>query len=53
MGHHWLTLVFAMGWVLLPRVASVQAAETRTPGDQSSNLVGRVERLLRRTHAFH
>jgi uncharacterized protein YkwD len=52
MGHHWLTLVFAMGWVLLPQVASAQAADRRTAGDQSPNLTDVVERLIRRTHAF-
>jgi uncharacterized protein YkwD len=52
MGHHWLTLVFAMGWVLLPQVASVQAADTRTAGAQSPDLADVVERLISRTHAF-
>jgi uncharacterized protein YkwD len=50
--HTWLTLVFAMGWVLLPRAASAQAAETRTAGDKSPNLTDVVERLISRTHAF-
>jgi uncharacterized protein YkwD len=50
--HTWLTLVFAMGWVLLPQVASVQGAETRTAGAQSPDLAGVVERLISRTHAF-
>jgi uncharacterized protein YkwD len=50
--HTWLTLVFAMGWGLLPQVASVQGAETRTAGAQSPDLAGVVERLISRTHAF-
>jgi hypothetical protein len=52
MRHHWLTLVFAMGWALLLRAASMKAAETRTAGDQSPNLTDVVERLISRTHAF-
>jgi uncharacterized protein YkwD len=52
MVHPWLTLVFAMGWVLLPQVASVQAADTRTAGAQSPDLTDVVERLTSRTHAF-
>ena len=52
MRHHWRTLVFAMGWVLPPQVASVQAAETRTAGAQSPDLADVVERLSSRTHAF-
>jgi uncharacterized protein YkwD len=52
MGYHWLTLVFAVGWALLPRAASAQAAETRTAGDQSPNLAAVVERLVGRTNAF-
>jgi uncharacterized protein YkwD len=52
MGHHWLTLVFAMGWVLLPQVASVQAADRRTAGDQSPDLADVVERLISHTNTF-
>jgi uncharacterized protein YkwD len=52
MGHQWLTLVFAIGWALLPRVASAQAAELRTAGDQSPDLADVVERLISRTNAF-
>jgi uncharacterized protein YkwD len=52
MVYTWLTLVFAMGWVLLPQAASAQAAETRTAGDKSPNLTDVVERLISRTHAF-
>jgi uncharacterized protein YkwD len=50
--HTWLTLVFAMGWALLPRAASVQAAETRTAGAPSPDLADVVEHLISRTHAF-
>jgi uncharacterized protein YkwD len=50
--HTWLTLVFTMGWVLLPRAASAQAVETETAGDKSPNLTDAVERLISRTHAF-
>jgi uncharacterized protein YkwD len=53
MGHHWLTLVFAIGWALLPRAASPQAAETRTAGGQSPDLVDVVKRLISRTNAFY
>ena len=52
MGYHWLTLVFAIAWVLLPQVASVQAAETRTAGDQSPDLAAVVEHLISLTNAF-
>jgi uncharacterized protein YkwD len=52
MGYHWLTLVFAIAWVLLPQVASVQAAETRTAGDQSPDLAAVLEHLINRTNAF-
>jgi uncharacterized protein YkwD len=52
MGHHWLTLVFAIAWGLLPQVASVQAAETRTAGAQSPAVAAVVEHLINRTHAF-
>jgi uncharacterized protein YkwD len=52
MGHQWLTLVFAIGWALLPRVASVQAAEMKTAGDQSPDLADVMERLISRTNAF-
>jgi len=50
--HPWLTLVLALGWALLPRVASAQAAEMRTAGDQSPDLADVVERLISRTNAF-
>ena len=52
MGHPWLTLVFAIGWALLPRATAAQAAETRTAEDPSSDLADMVERLIRRTYAF-
>ena len=52
MGHPWLTFVLALGWALLPRAASAQAAETRTAGDQSPDLADVVEHLISRTHAF-
>jgi uncharacterized protein YkwD len=52
MGHHWLTLVFAIGWALLPRAASAQAAEARTAEGQSPNLADVAERLISRTNAF-
>jgi uncharacterized protein YkwD len=53
MGHHGLTLVFAIESALRPRAASAQAAEPRTAGGQSPDLVDVVERLISRTHAFH
>jgi uncharacterized protein YkwD len=52
MGHPWLTLVFAIGWALLPRLASAQAAEMRAAGDQSPDLADVVERLISRTNAL-
>jgi uncharacterized protein YkwD len=52
MGHHWLTLVFAMGWALLPRAASAQAADTRTAGAQYPDLAAVVEHLISHTNAF-
>jgi uncharacterized protein YkwD len=52
MGHSWLTLAFAIGWALLPRVASAQAAETRTAEGQSPDLAAMVERLISRTNVF-
>jgi uncharacterized protein YkwD len=52
MVHRWLLLVLAIGWVLLPRAASAQAAETRTSGDQSPDLADVGERLISRTNAF-
>jgi uncharacterized protein YkwD len=52
MVHPWLTLVFALGWVLLPRATSAQAAEMRTAGDQSPDLTAVVERLIIQTNAF-
>jgi len=50
--HQWLTLVLALGWILLPQAASAQAAEMRTAGDQSADLVDVVEGLISRTNAF-
>jgi uncharacterized protein YkwD len=52
MMYQWLTLLLALGWVLLPRAASAQAAETRTAGDQSPDLANVVERLISYTNAF-
>jgi uncharacterized protein YkwD len=52
MVHQWLSLVLALGWVLLPRATSAQAAEMRTAGDQSPNLADVVELLLSRTDTF-
>jgi uncharacterized protein YkwD len=52
MVHRWLTLVFAIGWALLPRAASVQAAKMRTAGDQSPDLADVVEHLISHTNAF-
>jgi uncharacterized protein YkwD len=51
MGHHWLTFVLALGWALLPQVASVQAAEMRTAEAQSPDLAVAVEHLISRTNA--
>ena len=47
-----LTLVLAIGWVLLPAATSAQAAERRTVGDRSTDLADAVERLISRTNAF-
>jgi uncharacterized protein YkwD len=52
MVHHWLTLVVAFGWVLLPAVTSAQAAERTTAADQSPDLADVVERLIGRTNVF-
>jgi uncharacterized protein YkwD len=52
MGHPWLTLVFAIGWALLPQVTSAEAAAMWTAGDQSPDLADVVARLSSRTNAF-
>jgi len=52
MGHHWLTVVLALGWALLPRVASAQPAAMRTAGNQAPDLADVEERLISRTNAF-
>lgn len=52
MVHRWLLLVLGIGWVLVPAIASAQAAEGRTAGDQSPDLADVVERLISHTNAF-
>jgi uncharacterized protein YkwD len=52
MMHAWWLRWLAIGWVLVPAAAPVQAAETRTAGDPSPDLAAVVEHLIRRTHAF-
>src|SRR6266850_2929379 len=48
----WLLLVLGLGWVLVPMIASAQAAERGMAGDQSPDLADVVERLLSHTNAF-
>jgi uncharacterized protein YkwD len=52
MVHPWWLRWLAIGWVLVPAAASVQAAETRMAGDQSPDVAAVVEHLISLTNAF-
>ena len=48
----WWLRWLAIGWLLVPAAASVQAAETRRVGDQSPDVAVGVEHLISLTNAF-
>jgi uncharacterized protein YkwD len=52
MVHPWWLRWLAIGWVLVPAAASMQAADTRRAGDQSPDVAAVVEHLISLANAF-